>query len=181
VATVSEPATAEAEVHELERERHDRTPRRREADSDDILPERQIGGDLPVVFREGEGFIGPFERANRKLSKGIGGLKGYLLPFKIYTNRRGPVEIRRNSKFYFEDIEGHVRLKTVRIDSEGKLSVRLEETGANFPKQSWTFRTIDLARYLESSRLQTMEEVNERAEELLTSLRNGSQAGDGDA
>lgn len=177
---MSEDSTAggsheETEFHRHERELQADIPNTCH-DGDDVLPERQIGGgDLPIVFSDGE-FLGPFERGRRKLHKGREGLLGYLLPIKVWTKRRGSVKIARNARFYFEDEDLHIRVHEATIDQEGQIYLTLRETGVGYPSRSWTFRTVDLARYIEEERLRHDREVNERAENLLEEFRGEADA-----
>jgi len=165
---------ADKTLHEREREIRESIPNHCH-DNEDVLPERILnigpdGGTLPVVFSDGE-FLGPFERGRRKLHKGREGLLGHILPFKVWTTRRGSVKIDRGSKFYFEDEDTKVRVHEATIDSDGEIFLTLRETGFSYPQQSWTFRTIDLAQHIEEERLRHSREINERAEETLAELR----------
>lgn len=173
----------EVEASDLEQKRHERIPRHRDEDPDDVLPERVLGGDLPIIATDGS-FIGPFEKASRKLSKGKAAFEGYVLPFEIHTKRRGTIEVTRSMTLFFEDIGGRVQVDTVRIDGEGRIYVDLKEQTACYPKRTWTFRTIDLARYFEAEKLRTEKEIDERARAALDGYPadgEGAQSGDADA
>jgi len=163
------------EAHKLEQNRTDSIPNYQTAGEQnrDVLPERQISDGLPLVFDEqANTFIGWFDRPKQKLAEGEAAIVDRLTPFSVMTKRWGKVELRRNSRFYFEDHDVHVQVSTVDIDAEGRLFVTLREMDQAYPRRSWIFRTIDLARYIEAERLRSMTEVNERIEGVMESLRS---------
>jgi len=142
-----------------------------------------ISDGLPLVFDEhANKFIGWFDRPKQKVAEGEAALIDRLTPFSVMTKRRGDVEVRRNSRFYFEDHDVHVQVSTVDIDAEGQLFITLCEVNQKYPQRSWTFRTIDLARYIEAERLRSETEINDRIEDLMESFRstdmNPEQDGD---
>lgn len=157
---------SESGLHELEQKRQDRIPHTRQADERDVLVERNTNGNSYVAATDGQ-LVGPFKRGRELITKGESKLNGVLFPFTVMTNRRGSVEIASNTRFYYEDEDVHIRVKSARVDADGRIGVTLRETGACFPRRSWEFLTRDLARYIEDERLRSDKEVNERAEELL--------------
>ena len=175
VDTTTGSEQEQPEVHELEQDRNDSIPNYQTAGEQNrnVLPERSISDGLPLVFDEqANTFIGWFDRPKQKLAEGEAALTDRLTPFSVMTKRQGKVEVRRNSQFYFEDHDIHVQVSTVDIDAEGRLFITLRETGQKYPQRSWTFRTIDLARYIEAERLRSMTEVNDRIEGVMESLRS---------
>ena len=152
----------DSELHELEQKRQDRIPNRRHANEDDVLLERIIGDDLPVVSTEGT-LTGIFAKASEQIARGQSKFDSFLTPFEVMTERRGKVEIRLGSKFYWEDKETKIQVSHVWVDEDGRLFVRFLDTDVWYPRPEWVFTTEDIARLIEIEQLRSSKEIDERA------------------
>lgn len=161
------------ELHEHEQHIQDKIPTTLDG-KDHVSVERLIGEHpntrLPMVS-ENKQFTPPFDTANARIHRGRHELEGLLLPFHLRTKRRGKVKINSNARFYFEDHEIHIKMQEISVDFYGQIFMRFRETGCTYPSRSWTFRTGDLARYIEAERLLSDKEIDENAREALEGLQ----------
>lgn len=162
----TEATSENMELHELEQERQDRIPNQStRSDADDVCAER-ITDDSMVVVSDGEELIGAVSDGQEKINRGHALLDGQLFPFSIQTTRRGKITIRRNTRFYWESEETHIRVTHASVDEDGRLYIRFRETRNTYPRQEWVFTTETIAERIESADLRSDAEINERATEL---------------
>lgn len=159
------------DLHELEQKYQDKIPHHRHADDRDVLVERMTGDQLLVASTDGQ-LIGPFAKGRKKIVRGKNVLTQALTPFDIHTKRRGKVEIRKNTKFYWEDQEYHIKADSFKVDEDGRIYVRFRTTDVWYPRPEWVFTTEDIARLIEEEQLRTAEEIDERAREALEGFQS---------
>lgn len=157
------------ELHELEQEKQDEIPEVHEVEGD-VSVERIIGdegnGSLPIVSTDGD-YLDIWKTAFEKRERARTKLLDLLLPVDIYTNRRGKIQIRRNTKLFYEPKGTHIKLEEADVNEAGRLFYTFVEVGQRYPRRSWTFRTVDLAHHFEDGDLLTQKEIDENAREAL--------------
>lgn len=136
-----------------------------DGDSERVWNPQDRGTGPIIQHRNGEiedWFIG---RAKRKQGEGRGLLWGRLGPVEI-----DGIEIRQNTKLWHDDRE--VWLRAIEIDvSDDPEPVILFKIDGSWPNEYVEYYGSDLEELREAGVIESQKEVNDRAEEMLESLR----------
>lgn len=154
------------DISDTERRRLESIPKET-TDGNGVIPARKIGsGRLPLVATDGQ-FDDRFAKAANRMAEGRFEMSRKVFPFELYTTRRGRIEVRHQSQFYWEDEDTHVVAEAASIDTEGRVSVDMRDVKLATPRKSWRMTAFDIAQLIEAEQFRTAEEVDEIARELL--------------